>query len=99
MKIALASARTVDRDIAHNLSQLERYTKEAKAAGADLVCFGEAFLQGFNALSWRYEIDKTIALTTSSAEFAHIQSLTKKTGIDVLFGYNWKTTLSIPPAP
>ena len=88
MKIALASAQTVDRDIAHNLSQLERYTKEAKAAGADLVCFGEAFLQGFNALSWRYEIDKTIALTTSSAEFAHIQSLTKKTGIDVLFGYN-----------
>ena len=82
MKIALASARTVDRDIAHNLSQLERYTKEAKAAGADLVCFGEAFLQGFNALSWQYEIDKTIALTTSSAEFAHIQSLTKKTGID-----------------
>lgn len=71
-----------------NLSQLERYTKEAKAAGADLVFFGEAFLQGFNALSWRYEIDKTIALTTSSAEFAHIQSLTKKTGIDVLFGYN-----------
>ena len=62
MKIALASARTVDRDIAHNLSQLERYTKEAKAAGADLVCFGEAFLQGFNALSWQYEIDKTIAL-------------------------------------
>ena len=43
MKIALASARTVDQDIAHNLSQLERYTKEAKAAGADLIFFGSCF--------------------------------------------------------
>ena len=62
MKIALASARIVDRDINYNLSQMERYMKEAKAMGADLVCFGEAFLQGFNALSWQYEEDKKIAV-------------------------------------
>lgn len=31
MKIALASARIVDRDIPHNLSQMECYMKEAKA--------------------------------------------------------------------
>ena len=88
MKIALASARIVDRDISYNLSQMERYMKEAKTMGADLVCFGEAFLQGFNALFWQYEKDKEIALTTSSQTFAHIQSLTKEIGIDVLFGYN-----------
>jgi len=88
MKIALASARIVDRDISNNLSQMERYMKEAKAMGADLVCFGEAFLQGFNALFWQYEKDKEIALTTSSQTFAQIQSLTKEIGIDVLFGYN-----------
>ena len=57
MKFALASARIVDRDINCNLSQMERYMKEAKEVGADLVCFGEAFLQGFNALSWQYEED------------------------------------------
>lgn len=44
MKIALASARIVDRDINYNLTQMERYMKEAKANSADLVCFGESFL-------------------------------------------------------
>lgn len=88
MKIALVSARIVDRDIHYNLSQMERYMKEAKVAGAELVCFGEAFLQGFNALSWQYEKDKVIALPMSSREFAQIKKLTKELGIDVLFGYN-----------
>lgn len=88
MKIALASARIVDRDINYNLSQMERYMKEAKEVGADLICFGEAFLQGFNALSWQYEEDKKIALTTFSPEFERIKALTNEIGIDVLFGYN-----------
>lgn len=88
MKIALASARIVDRDINYNLSQMERYMKEAKAEGANLVCFGEAFLQGFNALSWQYDKDKEIALTTFSQAFIRIKTFTKEIGIDVLFGYN-----------
>lgn len=62
--------------------------KQAKADGADLVCFGEAFLQGFNALSWRYEEDKKTALSASSYELAQIKKLTKDIHIDVLFGYN-----------
>lgn len=88
MKIALASARVVDRDITYNLSQMQRYMTEAKANGADLVCYGEAFLQGFNALAWQYETDRRIALTTASREFAQIQEWTRTIGIDVLFGYN-----------
>lgn len=88
MKIALASARIVDRDIIYNLSQMERYMREAKTNGADLVCFGEAFIQGFNALSWQYDEDRKIALTTSSQEFTQIKALTKEIAIDVLFGYN-----------
>jgi hypothetical protein len=88
MKIALASARIVDRDIKYNLSQMQWYMREAKTNGADLVCFGESFLQGFNALSWQYEEDKKIALTISSQEFMQIKVLTKEIGIDVLFGYN-----------
>lgn len=88
MKIALASAQIIDRDIKYNLSQMERYMKEAKAMGADLVCFGEAFLQGFNALSWHYQKDKKIALNMASIEFMQIKTLTIEIGIDVLFGYN-----------
>lgn len=88
MKIALASARIADGDIQFNLSQMERYMKEAKANDAELVCFGEAFLQGFNALSWRYEEDRKIALSTSSAAFLQIKRWSKTIGIDVSFGYN-----------
>lgn len=88
MKIALASVRIVDGDINYNLSQMECYMKVAKANGASLVCFGEAFLQGFNALSWQYEKDKDIAISTSSSIFSQIKEWTKQLCIDVLFGYN-----------
>lgn len=88
MKFALASARIIYKDINYNLSQMERYMREAKANDADIVCFGEAFLQGFNALSWHYEEDKKTAITTFSQEFTKIKALTKEIDIDVLFGYN-----------
>ena len=88
MKIALASVRIVDGDINYNLLQMECYMKVAKANGASLVCFGEAFLQGFNALSWQYEKDKDIAISTSSSIFSQIKEWTKQLCIDVLFGYN-----------
>ena len=88
MKIALASAKIIDRDINHNLVQMKRYMIEAKAKEADLVCFGEAFLQGFNALTWQYDRDKEIAISTSSNEFLQILTFTNEIGIDVLFGYN-----------
>ncbi len=95
MKIALASARTVDRSIAYNLSQMERYMREAKAGGAELVCFGEAFLQGFNSLSWTYAQDREIAVTTSSKELEQIRRWTRQFAIDVLFGYNEREDDSI----
>ncbi len=99
MKIALASVRIVDRDINNNLSQMERYMKEAKANGVDLVCFGEAFLQGFNALSWNYDEDRKIALPTFSREFMQIKVLTENIGIDVYLDItSLKKMLSIHPA-
>ena len=88
MKIALASARIVDGDIQSNLNQMKRYMKLAHENNADLVCFGEAFLQGFNALAWNYEIDQHIAISVSSKEFEIIKKMTCDLNIDVLFGYN-----------
>ena len=41
MKIALASAKQIDKRVSYNLQQIEQYAKEAKEAGAGLVCFGE----------------------------------------------------------
>ena len=88
MKIALACARIVDRDMEHNLAQMEKYMAKASVSGACLVCFGEAFLQGFNAFEWDYETDKNLAVSLKSNLFKRIRTMAGKYGIDVLFGYN-----------
>lgn len=62
--------------------------REASTSNADFVCFDEAFLQGFNALSRQYDKDKKTASTTSAQEFTQIKALTKEIDIDALFGYN-----------
>lgn len=46
MKIALASAKFINNDIAYNLHQMERYARRAKDSGADLICFWRNFLTG-----------------------------------------------------
>ena len=87
MKIALCSAQIVNKDIKHNLSQMESCIVAAKKGGAELVCFGETFLQGFDALSWSYEQDKAMAISINSKIFAQICNMSVEHGIDVLFGY------------
>ena len=45
LKIGLASYRFVNNDMRFNISQIEKGMKAAQGK-ADLLCFGEAFLQG-----------------------------------------------------
>ena len=87
MKIALASARFINNNVHFNLEQIRRYAREAKGAGADLLCFGEAFLQGFDALNWDYVHDREIAVATDSGVFGELRALTEEVGIDLLFGF------------
>lgn len=87
MRIALASAKFINGNIAFNLNQMERYMGEAKAWGADLVCFGETFLQGFDALTWDYARDRQTAVTTDSELFRGLCRRTEDLGIDLLFGF------------
>lgn len=87
MKIALAAARQIDRDIAHNLKQLERFMRAAKADGADMVCFGETFLQGFDCFEWNYEQDRHMAVSTDSDVFQQVCRMSGENGVDVLFGF------------
>ena len=60
MKIGLASYRCENRNTRFNISQIGRAMKEARGK-ADLLCFGEAFLQGFDSLCWNYETDQAMA--------------------------------------
>ena len=87
MKIALASAPVRDGDTAYNLTQMAQFIWQAKEQRADLVCFGEAYLQGFDALSWKFEADRTTAASVHSPVFQIIAGWTKDTGVDVLFGF------------
>ena len=87
MRIALASARTMNRDIRYNLSQMEHYMADAQKKGAELVCFGETFLQGFDSPSWCFENDRAIAISTDSTVFSEICHMSMQYEIDVLFGY------------
>lgn len=82
MKIALASAKFINNDIAYNLHQMEHYARRAKDIGADLICFGETFLQGFDSLCWNYEKDKEVAVELSSPPIQKICRLSCDIGID-----------------
>ena len=87
MKITLAAARHINRDIPYNLAGMERFMRKAAERGAELVCFGEAFLQGFDCLNWDFEADRGMAIPTQGSVFSHICMLTKEIGIDVFFGF------------
>ncbi|EPV4646920.1 TPA: hypothetical protein ACSQIM_001141 [Clostridium perfringens] len=61
MKIGLASKEFINKDIEKNTHTIIKFMIEAKENNAHMICFGEAFLQGFDSLSWNYEKDKEIA--------------------------------------
>ena len=86
MKIALASYLFKDGDIDFNLSQIKKALSSAKGK-ADIVCFGESFLQGFDALSWNFDKDKDIAISQNSPVMQKICDLTLQFGVDLLLGY------------
>ena len=87
MKIALASAPFENNNIPYNLSQLEQFARRAAGMGAQLVCFGETFVQGFDSLCWKYEQDSEVALSLSSPTMQKLCQLSDEVGIDLLFDY------------
>lgn len=87
MKVSLVTARFINNDLAHNLSQVEKYMRLAKEEGAELVCFGEAFLQGFDAMNWEYAHDKDVAITLDSPDFQKLLSLSEDIQVDLMIGF------------
>lgn len=94
IRIGLVNYEFRNKDISFNLKQIERGIKEASGK-ADLLCFGEAFLQGFDSLSWNFGIDKTIAVPRDSTIISTICECSRRYGIDLLFGYIEKDGESI----
>ena len=86
MKIGLVSYRSENKNIPFNLMQIERALKEAQGQ-AELLCFGEAFLQGFDSLCWDYETDRQMAVDQNSETMDYLRGLTVRYGTGLLFGY------------
>lgn len=86
MQIGLVSYRSKNRDIAFNMKQIERAMQQS-AGNVDLLCFGEAFLQGFDALCWNYEADKEIAAELSSELISQLRKWTIQYGVSLIVGY------------
>ena len=85
MKIGLASYECRMNDIGFNLKQIEKAIVESK--DANLVCFGEAFLQGFAAVTSDYAADSKMAAEQDSLPMAKIRELSLQYRKAVMVGY------------
>lgn len=86
MNIGLVSYRFINNDVSFNLKQIEKAMR-AVSERCDLLCFGEAFLQGFDSLNWNYDMDKKVAVSQDSSIMDSLRALTGTYGVDLLTGY------------
>lgn len=86
MKIGLVSYEFKNGKIEYNIKKIKKAIISANGK-ADLLCFGETFLQGFDSLSWNYETDKDIAITKDSVIMDKLKNLSEKYNIDLGIGY------------
>ena len=85
MKISLMSLAFKTKDLEHNKLIIIKAMREY-AHKADLLVFGESFLHGFEALSWDYEKDKTIAIGLDDDIIKEIKFAARENSIAVSFG-------------
>ena len=85
MKIGLAAYKFINNDIEFNISQIEKALQSSK--NLDILCFREAFLQGFDAFNWHYDNDKNIAISKDSNVMKRLEKLSGDYSIDLAFGY------------
>ena len=86
MRIGLVSCRCENKNISFNMSRMKQALKEAEGK-ADLLCFPEAFLQGFDSLCWDFEADSQMAVEQDSETMNRIREWTLEYQTAVLFGY------------
>ena len=86
MKIALAAVGFYERDIEYNRNKILKCLKE-NSGKAELILFGETFLQGFEILDWKYETDQHMALSVSDSNIQMIRKAAEENALAVSFGF------------
>ncbi len=87
MIVGLASKYFVNNRIDLNLKTIYDTMKEASDNRADAILFGEAFLQGFDALKWDFSVDRNIALSQENGTIKAIGNKAAELNIAIGFGY------------
>lgn len=85
MKIGLSAYKFINNNIEFNINQIEKALHSAN--NIDILCFGEAFLQGFDAFNWNYDNDKKIAISKDSKTMKRLEQMSKDYNVDLAFGY------------
>lgn len=86
MKCALAAIGFINEDIQHNKNVIME-TMVKCSDEADIVIFGEAFLQGFYGATFETEHDEKLALSQNDLIIKEICSVAKEYKIAVSFGF------------
>ena len=86
MKCALAAIGFMNGDIAYNKAVLVN-TLRKRAGRADVVIFGEAFLQGFNGICFSVEHDMATAVPREDAVIREIRAMAGESSVAVSFGF------------
>lgn len=86
MRFGLVSFQCENGNVSFNMRQIERALRENEGK-VDVLCFGEAFLQGFDSLCWDYDTDKMIALERSSGPIGQLIRWTVEYGTALIIGY------------
>lgn len=86
MRCALASIGFINNDLQYNKQAIIN-TMIKYADKADIVLFGEAFLQGFYAATFEPEHDKALAVAQDDRIIRDICNVAKQYAIAVSFGF------------
>ena len=86
MRIGLVSYECRNRYVQFNLEQAKRALRETEGK-VDLLCFNEAYLQGFDSLCWDYEVDKNMAIDLNSETVSQLCRWSIEYNTAILTGY------------
>jgi len=84
MIIGLANYEFINHDLKHNYYKI---IEGLKTEEVDYLFFGEAYLHGFDGLSWNVEKDLNFAITQSDPLFVDIKRMCKLLSKGIGFGY------------
>lgn len=87
MKIILEACESVRYDMGKNICVMIDKIKEAAQNQADLICFGESFLQGKDALTFNVAQDVHLAIKIYSVEMKILMEAAKYYNIAIAFGF------------